>query len=100
MAPVTIIIPCKPTGLPDPNDSSRTLCVDEMDMHIWKRTFSKAHDRKDIYEENMAKAFIVIYHQCYPALKNDLKAATTFASIRSNQDVIGLLKLIQSLCCS
>jgi hypothetical protein len=48
----------------------------------------------------MAKAFIVIFHQCSLALENDLKAATTFVSIRSNQDVIGLLKLIQSLCCS
>ena len=100
MAPVTIIIPCKPTGRPDPNDSSKTLPVDDMDMHIWKCTFLKAHDRKDTYDENMAKAFIVIFHQCSPALKNDPESATTFASIRSNQDVIRLLKLIQSLCCS
>ena len=69
-------------------------------MHIWKHTFVKAHDRKDTYDENMAKAFIVIFHQCSPALKNNLKAATSFASICSTQDVIGLLKLIQSLCCS
>ena len=79
MASVTIIIPRKPTGSPDPNDSSKTLPVDDMDMYIWKRTFSKAHDRKDTYDKNKAKAFIVIFHQCSPALKNDLKAATTFA---------------------
>ncbi len=100
MAPVTIIIPPKPTGSPDPNDSSKTLPVYDTDIHIWKRTFLKAHDCKDTYDKNMAKAFIVVYHQCSPALKNNLEAATTFASICSNQDVIGLLKLIQSLCCS
>jgi hypothetical protein len=48
----------------------------------------------------MAKAYIVIYHQCSPALKNDLEASDTFAAIRCDQDVIGLLCLIQSLCCS
>ncbi len=46
------------------------------------------------------KAYIIIYHQCSPNLKNDLKASDTFANIHSNQDVIGLLKLVQSLCCS
>jgi hypothetical protein len=51
MAPVTIIIPPKSTGSPDPNDSSKTLPVDDMDMHIWKHTFSKAHDRKDTYDK-------------------------------------------------
>jgi hypothetical protein len=100
MAPVTIIIPPKPTGPPDPTDITKTLPVDNMDMQIWKRTFSKAHDCKDIYNKNMAKAFIVVYHQCSPALKNDLEATSTFASIHENQDVIGLLKLIQSLWCS
>ena len=41
-----------------------------------------------------------MYHQCPPSLKNDLKASDTFATIRSALDVIDLLKLIQSLCCS
>jgi hypothetical protein len=48
----------------------------------------------------MAKAYIVIYHQCSPTLKNDLEAAPTFTTVCSNQDVIALLKLVQSLCCS
>ncbi len=99
-APVTIIISPKPIGPPDPTDITKTLPVNDMDIHIWKRTFSKAHDCKDTYDKNMAKVFIVVYHQCSPALKKDLKATSTFASIHGNQDVIGLLKLIQSLCCS
>jgi hypothetical protein len=48
----------------------------------------------------MANAYIIIYHQCSPNLKNDLKASDLFPSIRQNQDVIGLLCLIQGLCCS
>jgi hypothetical protein len=48
----------------------------------------------------MIKACIIIYHQCSPNLKNDLEASDAFTDICSNQDVIGLLKLVQSLCCS
>ncbi len=62
MALVTIMIPPKPTAPPNPKDITKTLIVNDMDMHIWKRPFSKAHDCKDTYNENMAKAFIVIYH--------------------------------------
>jgi hypothetical protein len=47
----------------------------------------------------MAKAYIIVFHQCSPTLKNNLKASDTFSTIHSNQDVIGLLKLIQSLYC-
>jgi hypothetical protein len=48
----------------------------------------------------MTKAYIIIYHQCSPNLKNNLEASDTFTNIRSNQDVIVLLKLVLSLCCS
>ncbi len=47
----------------------------------------------------MAKAYIVIYHQCSPNLKN-LEGSDAFVVICSSQDVIALLKLIQSFCCS
>ncbi len=48
----------------------------------------------------MAKAYIIIYHQCSSNLKNDLEASDLFPSICQNQEVIGLLCLIQGLCCS
>jgi hypothetical protein len=48
----------------------------------------------------MARAFILIFHQCTPNLKNDIEAANTFPAIWVAQDPIMLLKLIQSLCCS
>jgi hypothetical protein len=47
----------------------------------------------------MAQAFILIFHQCTPNLKNDIEVADTFPEIRVAQDPIMLLKLIQSLCC-
>jgi hypothetical protein len=42
----------------------------------------------------------LIFHQCTPNLKNDVEAADAFSAIRVAQDLIALLKLIQSLCCS
>jgi hypothetical protein len=98
--PVTITVPPTPSGKPDPNDASKILPITEVDLYLWKHEHNKAQDCKDKYEENMTKAYIIVFHQCSPTLKNDLEASDTFSTIRSNQDVIGLLKLIQSLCCS
>jgi hypothetical protein len=102
MSPVIIAIPPVPVGKSDPKDTSGTtlLPVAEVDLYLWKCEHNKAQDRKDKYDENMAKAYIIAYHQCSPTLKNDLKASDAFATISSSQDVIALLKLIQSLCCS
>jgi hypothetical protein len=57
-------------------------------------------DRLEKYEENMAKAYIIIYHQCSTYLKNELEALDVFPKIRADQDVIGLLRMIQGFCCS
>ena len=100
LTPVNIAIPRQPMGAIDPSDATKRLPVTEVDLYLWKREHTKAQDRQDKYDENMAKAYIIVYHQCSPSLKNDLEASDTFATIRSAQDVIGLLKLIQSLCCS
>jgi hypothetical protein len=100
VAPVNIIVPPAPRDKPDPGNPSKVLPVLEVDLYLWKREHNKAQDRKDKYDKNMAKAYIFIYHQCSPTLKNDLKALITFSAIRSNQDVIALLKLVQSFCCS
>jgi hypothetical protein len=102
MTPVLISIPPVPMRLPDSSDASgvKRLPITEVDLYLWKREHNKAQDRKDKYDKNMVKAYIIFYHQCSPTLKNDLKASYLFASIRSSQDVIALLKLIQSLCCS
>ncbi len=99
LTPVNIAIPCPPVGAINPYDDTKRLPVTEVDLYLWKRKHTKAQDRRDKYDENMAKAYIIVFHQCSPSLKNDLKASDTFAAIRSAQDVIGLLKLVQSLCC-
>ncbi len=100
--PVIITIPAVPTGKKDPNDSSgKTLLpVDNITIYLWKEKHKKASTKLDKYEIDMARAYIIIFHQCTPSLKNELEAADTFPAICVAQDPIALLKMIQSLCCS
>ena len=66
----------------------------------WKSTYSEQLKCLNLYDNSMPKAYIHIYNQCSTNLKNNLKASTPFPTIKQNKDPIGLLQLIQGLCCS
>ena len=100
MTPVIMDIPAVPQDKQDPTDPSKIIKVSDIDFYLWKEKHKKASTKFDKYETDMARAFILIFHQCTPNLKNDIEAADTFPEIRVAQDPIMLLKLIQSLCCS
>ncbi len=100
MTPAYIILPDIPQPKPNPTKLGELIPISEIDMYLWKQAHTKASKHKEKYDENMAKAYIIIYHQCSPNLKNDLKASDFFPCICQNQDVIRLLHLIQGLCCS
>ena len=100
MTPVIIDIPPVPQDQPDPTNPSNIIKVSEIDIYLWKEKHKKASAKLDKYETDMARAVILIFHQCTPNLKNNIEAADTFPDIRAAQDPILLLKLIQSLCCS
>ena len=74
--------------------------VTSIDIYLWKEQHKKASAKLDKYKINMARAFILIFYQCTPNLKNDIEAADTFPAIWVTQDLITLLKLVHSLCCS
>jgi hypothetical protein len=98
LTPITITLPPLPPTV-DPG-TGQLLPVFEIETYLWKEEHKKASTKKDKYEENMNKAYIIIFHQCTTSLKNDLEAANKFPAICTAQGPIGLLKLIQSLCCS
>ncbi len=102
MTPVIIDIPAVPTVKLDPNDplGATMTSITKIDIYLWKEKHKKASVKLDKYKNNMAHAFIIIFHQCTPSLKNKIEAADTFPAICAAQDPIALLKLIQSLCCS
>jgi hypothetical protein len=100
MTPIKIAIPPPPQGLPDPADSSKTLPIPEVALYLWKQEHSKATKKKNDYDDQLLKAYIIIIQQCSMALCSDLEAEKTFPTIRSAQDPLALLKFIQGLCCS
>ena len=77
--PVIITIPPVPTGTKDPNDSSgqTILPVDDITIYLWKEKHKNASAKLDKYEVDMARAHIIIFHQCTPSLKNELKRQIT-----------------------
>ena len=99
MTPAIITVPDEPQGVPDPTTGT-IIPPTANEIFIWKRNYNKMSDRLEKYEENMAKAYIIIYHQCSTHLKNELEASDVFPKIRADQDVIGLLRMIQGFCCS
>jgi hypothetical protein len=99
MAPVTIVVPPPPQGKPDPNDVSKLLPVDKIELYLWKQEYARASKKKNEYVDHLSKAYIVIIQQCSVALRDNLKADKTFPPVRYNQDPLALLKLIQGLCC-
>ena len=100
MTDANIVIPQPPQGLPDPNDSTKTLPVDDLQIYVWKDAFTRASKRKDYYDDGLDKAYVIIYNQCSPSLKNELESSDAFPPVRQSQNPIELLRLIQGLCCS
>ena len=74
MTPVVINIPPVPKRVKDPNDSTgqTILPVDDITIYLWKEKHKKASAKLDKYEVDMARAYIIIFHQCTPSLKNEL----------------------------
>jgi hypothetical protein len=95
MTPVTITIPKPPKGLPDPNDNSKMLSVDDLQIFQWKDAFTCASKRKDYYDDGLDKAYVIIFNQCSTSLKNELKAGANVSTFRQAQNPIELLRLIQ-----
>jgi hypothetical protein len=97
MMPVTITILLVSTPQPDPNNpKGQLLPVSVIETYRLKEKHKKAIAKLD----KLACAYIIIFHQCTPSLKNEIKASDAFPTIRNQQDPIALLKLIQSVCCS
>ena len=78
MTDANIVIPQPPQGLPDPNDSTKTLPADELQIYVWKDAFTRASKRKDYYGDRLDKAYVIIYNQCSPSLKNELESSNSF----------------------
>jgi hypothetical protein len=98
MQAVAIPIEDEPKARKD--SSGQDLQLTSWEIHKWKEEYNVQLKTFKVYNGSMPKAYIHLYNQCSTNLKNDLEAATAFAQVKSAKDPIGLLKLIQGLCCS
>jgi hypothetical protein len=78
---IAIAIPPTPIGVKDPaNKTGATLLpVTNVALYLSKLEHANAQDQKDKYDKNMdiAKAYVIVNHQCLSMLKNNLKAFDT-----------------------
>jgi hypothetical protein len=97
----TLVFPAKPT---------KATCVDEnnlfdkdeyeMAKFTWKEEYKASLYRKERYKENKLNAWVLIYDQCSPELKNKLEGTSGYdGSKKDNYYVLALLMIIRRYCC-
>jgi hypothetical protein len=55
--------------------------------------------RKDKNSENKSNAWVLIYDQCAPELKNKLEGMADYNVSKKTNDMVLLLSMIQGYCC-
>ena len=99
MQAVSIDVEDQPPIKTDPN-TNLPVPLASWEEYKWRQEYTKQSKKLKLYNNSMPKAYILLYNQCSTNLKNDLEASTAFRHVETSKDAIGLLKLIQGLCCS
>ena len=99
MQAVSIDVEDQPPIKTDPN-TNLPVPLASWEEYKWRQEYTKQSKKLKLYNNSMPKAYILLYNQCSTNLKNDLEASTAFPHVETSKDAIGLLKLIQGLCCS
>ena len=79
MQAVTIPIEEEPKARKD--SAGDDLPLTSWEIHKWKEEYIAQLKTLKVYNDSMPKAYIHLYNQCSTNLKNDLKAATSFAQV-------------------
>ena len=99
MQAVTITVDDLPPLKTDPT-TNQPLPLASWEEYKWRQDYAEQSKKLKLYTDSMPKAYIHLYNQCSTNLKNDLEASAAFPAVEAAKDAIGLLKLIQGLCCS
>jgi hypothetical protein len=99
MQAVTINVEDQPPIKMDPT-TNLPVPLASWEEYKWRQEYTEQSKKLKLYNDSMPKAYIQLYNQCSTNLKNDLEASTAFPHVEASKDAIGLLKLIQGLCCS
>jgi len=99
MQAVTITVNDLPPLKTDPT-TNQPLPLASWEEYKWRQDYAEQSKKLKLYTDSMPKAYIHLYNQCSTNLKNDLEVSAAFPVVEAAKDAIGLLKLIQGLCCS
>ena len=66
-------------------------------MEKYKTDYGRYLKQKDLYQENKAKVFVIIKGQCSLGMKTKVEGLAEYDKLESDDDVIGLLKLLKDL---
>jgi hypothetical protein len=87
-----------------PAEPTKATCVDEnnlfnkdkyeMAKFTWKEEYKATLYRKEKYKENKSNAWVLIYDQCSPELKNKLEGTSGYDASKKDDDVVALLMMI------
>jgi len=97
MQAVSVTVDDQPPIKTDPNQPVPLASWEE---YKWRQEYTEQSKKLKLYNDSMPKAYIHLYNQCSTNLKNDLEESNAFPQVEASKDAIGLLKLIQGLCCS
>ncbi len=91
--------PKKPVGeLKDKNDESKGRHdVDEIDDLIWKKEIEHYVKRKVSLNNNLRKAFSLVWGQCSDVMRDKIEAKQEWKAVKAEFDVIMLLELIRGI---
>jgi hypothetical protein len=98
----------RPTFDP-PDKLDKVSCKDEfsnfredeynMAKFTWREGYKVVMTRKQKHEENKVNAWLLIYNQCLPKLKNRLEGANRYKNSKRDNHLVALLAMIRGYCC-
>ncbi len=70
-----------------------------MTKFAWKEDYKEMKHGKDKYKDNKSNAWVLIYGQCSPDLKNKLEGTSGYDNAKADNDVVNFLTMIRGYYC-
>jgi hypothetical protein len=84
-----------PEEPPEPAKSKKE--ENPYEVEKYKMNYTRYMKRNDLYQENKAKVFLIIKGQCTLAMKTKVEGLAGYIQLETDDNVIGLLKVLREL---
>ena len=73
--------------------------TDEYDKVIWSENYKRVSKRINKLAKLKVMAYALLLGQCSPSVVSMLEGQSGYAEIQKDRDLLGLIKLVQRVCC-